>query len=160
MDAVKLDFAFGILPLLYLPLADPSDGPHSYLLIRHNQGHWGFPKGHKEGRESDLTAAQREFEEETGISQYRVLPEFSFVERYQFQKKQGQRVQKTVKYFMAIVSMDPTGNLPAVQIQQKEIQAFRWCGRGEAHDLLNFSVTRQVLADCEAAIAAMGMIQP
>ena len=38
------------------------------LLIRHkNGGHWGFPKGHVEDRETEEETARREIWEETGL---------------------------------------------------------------------------------------------
>ena len=37
------------------------------LLIKHNSGHWDFPKGHVEGEESEVETAIREVKEETGL---------------------------------------------------------------------------------------------
>ena len=38
------------------------------LLIKHNMGHWGIPKGHVEDFETEEETAMREVFEETGIS--------------------------------------------------------------------------------------------
>lgn len=38
------------------------------LLVHHNLGHYGIPKGHVEFGETDEETALREFFEETGIS--------------------------------------------------------------------------------------------
>ncbi len=149
LDKIALDFAFGLVPVAWL-----GHDELRYLLIRHKKGHWGFPKGHKEGNESDLVAARREFEEETGVRQYEALSNVSFVERYQFRKKKGKRVNKTVKYFLATVPLVDE-ELPKVLIQAKEIRDFRWCSGGEAKALLSFGMSRQVLADCEQAIALL-----
>jgi len=37
------------------------------LLIKHNQGHWSFPKGHMEKGESDIETALREIKEEVAL---------------------------------------------------------------------------------------------
>jgi len=37
------------------------------LLVKHNAGHYGFPKGHVEGNESEHETAIREVKEETNI---------------------------------------------------------------------------------------------
>lgn len=40
---------------------------YATLLIKHTQGHWGFPKGHMEENENEVETARREVLEETGI---------------------------------------------------------------------------------------------
>ena len=37
------------------------------LLVRHNKGHWDFPKGHVEPGETEEQTAKREVKEETNI---------------------------------------------------------------------------------------------
>jgi bis(5'-nucleosidyl)-tetraphosphatase len=143
-DDIAIDFAFGLVPV-----AHACEGGHRYLLICHQKGHWGFPKGHREGEESDLEAAQREFEEETGVSQYQVFAQQRFVEQYQFRKKKGKPVNKTVTYFLALVDLDSAGRLPTVNIQAKEICDYRWCSAAEAQALIRFGGSLEVLAACE-----------
>src|SRR5690606_14434222 len=39
-----------------------------YLVVKSKaNGHWGFPKGHIEGTETEIDAARREVKEETGL---------------------------------------------------------------------------------------------
>ena len=38
------------------------------LLIKHNGGHWAFPKGHVEAGETEEETALREVQEETGLT--------------------------------------------------------------------------------------------
>lgn len=37
------------------------------LMVKHNAGHWGLPKGHVEENETETETAVREVFEETGI---------------------------------------------------------------------------------------------
>lgn len=54
------DISYGIIPFW----RDQQDMIR-FLLIYQKEGFWGFPKGHKEGNESDIDAAKRELQEET-----------------------------------------------------------------------------------------------
>jgi len=40
---------------------------NTVLLIKHNAGHWAFPKGHVEYAETEVDTAKREISEETGL---------------------------------------------------------------------------------------------
>ncbi|UBF26823.1 NUDIX domain-containing protein [Kovacikia minuta CCNUW1] len=112
-SSIARDEAFGIVPIL------PKDKEYQFLLIQHHAGHWGFPKGHADPGESALEAACREFLEETGISDYKVVGEVSFLEKYTFTRRQ-QKFEKTVLYFPAFV------HSPTVQYQKEEIKAYAW----------------------------------
>lgn len=126
------DASFGIVPIL-------REGQTSlFLLIQHQGGHWGFPKGHAELGESALEAACREFEEETGIVDYQLLGEKLFVENYVFTKDK-QSVNKTVTYFLALVKSK------AVKFQEAEIQAYEWADFEQAIALITFEGSKQVL---------------
>ena len=48
-------------------LFDRLKNPTQVLLIKHNAGHWSFPKGHCEKDETEIETALRETKEETGI---------------------------------------------------------------------------------------------
>lgn len=52
-----------------LLLRRESGGRRSWLMLRNRKrGEWGFPKGHAEGDEDDVSCALRECAEETGIA--------------------------------------------------------------------------------------------
>ena len=68
-----------------------------YLLIRHvNGGHWAFAKGHVEEGETEIQTAEREIDEETGLT---VEIDTSFREVTTYSPKEG--VTKDVIYFIA-----------------------------------------------------------
>jgi bis(5'-nucleosidyl)-tetraphosphatase len=145
------DEAFGIVPI-FLTESEPL-----FLLIQHQAGHWAFPKGHADPGESALLTAKRELEEETGIREYEVLEEPSFLESYSFvqeQKpssvkhylsaKEGELIEKTVTYFLAFV------NSMEVQLQEAEIQNSAWISFEDAVKLITFDGNRQILREVKA----------
>ncbi|MCS6813732.1 MAG: NUDIX domain-containing protein [Cyanobacteria bacterium] len=130
------DEAFGIVPVHRHPEGD------RFLLIQHNAGHWGFPKGHAEAGESPLQAACREFTEETGIQMFTVIDDVSFTEHYVFQKD-GQKIAKTVIYFPAWVQTTE------VHHQEAEIKNYAWASFDQAMALITFPAARQVLHEAQ-----------
>lgn len=105
-----------------------------YLLVRHLDGHWGFPKGHVENSETEEETAKREIREETGLeteidSRFRVVDTYS--------PKPG--VMKDVIFFLG---KPVSGTL---RPQPEEIGEIRWCAQREASKLLTFDSSRKVL---------------
>lgn len=139
---VVTDAAYGLIPICISP-----EGPR-FLLILHNKGHWGFPKGHKEEGETDLQAACREFVEETGLTAYELVGDpAKFSESYSFTKKSGTRVDKTVEYFLATIPAI-ADTPPTVAVQPEEVSDYRWCLAEEADAVITFDAARGVLKDC------------
>ena len=145
------DEAFGIVPVF------STETDSLFLLIQHQAGHWAFPKGHANPGESALETAKREFEEETGIREYEVLEEPSFVEHYSFVKegkpssvqhyssaKEGESIEKTVTYFLAFV------NSMEVQLQAEEVQNYAWSSFEDAVKQITFDGNRQLLREVKA----------
>lgn len=139
---VAKDEAFGVVPILH------RDNTYEFLLIQHNAGHWGFPKGHADPGESAVQAACREFSEETGIADYHLLAEVSFSEQYTFSRR-GQLFEKTVIYYPAFVQST------SVSYQQDEIQNYAWVSYDQAIDLLSFSGAKQVLTRVHQYLASL-----
>ncbi|MEN9206436.1 MAG: NUDIX domain-containing protein [Thermostichales cyanobacterium SZTDM-1c_bins_54] len=135
---MRQDTAYGVIVIVTSP--EPQ-----YLLIRHRKGHWGFPKGHKEGQESDQAAALRELQEETGLSGLQLLPDICFQERYTFQDPQGIPVQKTNHYFVSLVAPPP----PPLQIQLAEVSEAGWFTPPAAATRLTFAEGKDLLQRCQ-----------
>lgn len=131
-STIARDEAFGIVPILQ------TNHARQFLLIQHNAGHWGFPKGHADPGESALQAACREFVEETGISDYTIIEGVSFSEQYPFTRG-GQKFEKTVIYFPAWVKST------TVHCQEQEIQAYVWADYEQAIARLSFEGAKNVL---------------
>lgn len=131
---MKKDVAFGLIPLYR------AGDKVEFLLVHQVAGHWAFPKGHANTAraETPLATAQREFEEETGITQYRVDEETSFQEEY-YPQKDGQIYHKTVTYFPAWVSNKQ------VKPQNSEIQDFAWLEYAPAREKITFPEAKRIL---------------
>ena len=128
--------SFGVVPVY-------RDGSGlKFLVVRHNVGHWAFPKGHPEGQETERESALRELREETGITEVKLAPDWESLERYQFKGRGGGKpIHKTVKYFLGWVKD------PAVKILEDELQDYRWANAREVAKLITWPAGRKVLAE-------------
>ncbi len=128
----KNDYSFGVIPF------KRTKKDILFLLVRHNAGHWSFPKGHKEGEESDIKTAEREFFEEVGISHFEIIDKDTFfTEEYFIDTKN--KIKKEVKYFLCeVYSCD-------VSLQKDEIQDFGWFLFDDAINTLTFKEGRSLL---------------
>jgi len=121
------------------------------LIVKHNKGHWGFPKGHLESTESSQEAAARELQEETDAVIIRFFDVSPLEERYFF-KSEGLLVEKRVTYFLAEIEGEIT-------LQKDEISEYRWASFKEAELLATFDECKQlcrqaaqIFRDCHFSI--------
>lgn len=92
------------------------DNKEQILLIKHaNSGHWSFPKGHVEAKETEVETALREIREETGIN---VSIDTRFREVVTYSPKKD--VLKDVVYFFATSEEYETFN------QEEEVSDIKW----------------------------------
>lgn len=138
------------------------EGPErKYLLLRSaltRRPVWEFPKGGLEPGETELEAAFRELEEETGLAagDYTVLDEFLEEERYFFTRGTGESrrlIQKRVTYFLA------EWHRGDVRLS-REATRYEWATVAEAQRLLRFPEKRRVLAAAEARLLSPGAPAP
>ncbi|MCX7703688.1 MAG: bis(5'-nucleosyl)-tetraphosphatase [Planctomycetota bacterium] len=77
------------------------NGKTKFLLIHSSEhSYWSFPKGVIDEGENEIKTALRELKEETGITNVRIIEGFKTINRY-FYTRQGERISKTVSYFLA-----------------------------------------------------------
>lgn len=83
-------------------------GKIEYLLLKHSEKYWNFPKGQIEKGESDIEAARREIEEETGLKNLRIISGFKAFEKYFYrgskkysEKEEGKTIMKIVVFYLA-----------------------------------------------------------
>lgn len=106
--------SFGIVPLIL------RENYWEVFLVQHlNGGHWGFPKGHAEKGESPKQTAERELNEETGMTIIRYLPHPYLVEKYHYKDQNGDLIDKTVRFYLAEVT-------PQLHAQASEIIQGKW----------------------------------
>ena len=103
------------------------------LVIRQNEGHWCFPKGHVEAGETEEETARREGKEETGL-EIRFLS--GFREETHYSPKEG--VEKDVVWFVA----GPTSN--DMKRQKEEVAELLWVNMVDASALLTYENDRQL----------------
>ena len=104
------------------------------LIVKHNAGHYAFPKGHMEGDETELETAIREIKEETNLDVI-IDSGFRFVNTY----CPKENVIKDVIYFVGYPCNDD------VIIDNKEISEYKWLSSDDAYDLLTYDNDREVL---------------
>ncbi|MFT4554593.1 MAG: bis(5'-nucleosidyl)-tetraphosphatase [Chlamydiales bacterium] len=122
--------SYGVIPLRR------EDEIWQVYLVCHNAGHWAFPKGHREGEESGQQTAERELNEETGLSIVRFLSSPPIKEQY-FYTHDSQKIDKTVVYYLAEVE----GH---VNLQEEEICDGRWINLHEAQEQITFPEGRSI----------------
>jgi bis(5'-nucleosidyl)-tetraphosphatase len=127
---MKKENSYGIIPLRI------HHQDWQVLLIQHHTGHWAFPKGHADPGETPQQAAERELREETGLIIQRFLASEPLIENYFFMFE-GQRISKTVQYFLALVQ----GH---VVIQEREIKASQWLSLQDAYERITFKEGKRV----------------
>ena len=121
---MKREHSFGIIPF------SKQNGEWKVFLILHQKGHWGFPKGRPSEGEKNERTAIREFQEETGLLIERFLSASPFSEHYRFERE-GERVDKTVSYYPAIITGTQT-------LQVEEVKEGKWLTFSEAHQTITF----------------------
>ena len=118
------DYSYGIIPIF------KTRYENLFLLLHSTHGHWTFPKGHREGTETDEETARRELLEESGIKEVNIPDKRIFYEKYSFDTGNGEIVHKTNTLFIGYVSDTD------VTIQKEEVTEFRWVTADEAMELV------------------------
>lgn len=141
-----IDQVFGIIPIY------KKDGRYMFLLIKNPKGHWSFPKGHAYQDEKEMETAQREFAEETGITDYTFFSGISFSESYA-QVRDGSTIKKTAKFFLAEVR-DPTVRVTDVD----EIVEHRWLYFPEALEQISYDAGKQLLFEVKSYLSKTSVV--
>lgn len=110
-----IDCSFGIIPYRL--------GPEGILFLlvweNYGDGHWNFPKGHRDGKEHPIETALRELREETGLVPQKIISVEPFVHEYSFEHK-GEIIHRHLEYFVGLMGDDE------VKLQLDEVGQFRW----------------------------------
>ncbi|MCP4482543.1 MAG: NUDIX domain-containing protein [bacterium] len=133
------DLSIGIIPI------DLTTSPPQFLILKHQKGHWSFPKGHQVNNEIFIETALREFNEETGVplNQLQFFNDFKkniFEKNYTFKNK-GKIITKTVIFYLGFLN----AQLAKVKIQETEIAAFKWANFEQCLELAQFQSTKNLI---------------
>lgn len=104
------------------------------LLIRQTMGHWGFPKGHMEERETEEETAIREVKEETNID-----VEIDNKKRYTMEYLTEKGVIKQVVFFIA---KRVKGE---IKPQESEVAEIMWTDFDTAFETITYNNTKDLL---------------
>ena len=115
------------------------------LLLRYPQGHWGFPKGHVEDKDSSMRdTALRELEEETGICDAKVIGAWSKTTQYTYSRRSIKR-EKQVHWFPAKTeTFDVT--------LSHEHTDYMWVEVDDAMDWITFSAEKEILREARGIL--------
>ncbi|MBN1634129.1 MAG: NUDIX domain-containing protein [Ignavibacteria bacterium] len=108
-----------------------------FLLLKHREGHWAFPKGHTRKQESRLETAFRELREETGIINPVLLSDEVLLEESYYIEKYNEN--KTVFYFIG------KADSKEITTDKKEIKDYKWCNLNEALNRITYNQTKKLL---------------
>ena len=117
-----------------------------FLLLHYSAGHWDFPKGHVEKGETEEQTALRELQEETGITDGKILSGFREPIHYFF-THHNERISKDVIFFVAETKTE------AITISN-EHQGFAWLPYPEALAKLSFKNSKDILKKAHDFLAA------
>lgn len=104
------------------------------LLVHHNEGHWGIPKGHMEDDESEEETAIREVYEETGIK-CEITSDFRETITYLV----NDNIQKEVVFFIG----KQVGGI--LTNQENEVQEAVWLEISTAIETITHDDLKQLL---------------
>jgi 8-oxo-dGTP diphosphatase len=115
-----------------------TDNDHEVLLVhRPRYDDWSFPKGKRDGDETDEDTARREVLEETGTAVV-LGPELG---EARYTDNRGR--PKVVRYWL--MTLDPDESGPGFA-PNHEVDELRWCSVAEAARLLTYAHDRALLS--------------
>lgn len=107
---------------------------NSVLVVKHNAGHWDFPKGHVENNETEEQTALREVKEETNID-VEIIPGYRYVIEY----SPKEDVLKQVVFFIAKkISSE-------IKAQESEISEIKWLKLDDALEQITHNDSKELL---------------
>ncbi len=115
-----------------------------YLVLKGRTGDWEFPKGGIEDNEEYQQTAIREVEEEAGITELKLYPDFKQEYSYMFYSN-GKKIDKTVHLFVA-------RSFQASVDLSHEHSDYQWRTYEQARGTLTHDAVKEILDDANQYI--------
>jgi bis(5'-nucleosidyl)-tetraphosphatase len=137
-----------------IPYRVRGDRSLSYLVlhsatVRNPRAKWEFPKGGMEAGENSLQTAAREFQEETGLTDWAFRDGFERALSYTYIRR-GRKVMKTVTYFLAEVFDETPLTCSPEHVEDPFGHWFHWGSFEQISRLLYHAKIRQLFAEADA----------
>lgn len=110
-----------------------------FLIVKHKNGHWGYPKGHVETGETEEETALREFGEEVGIKECELIGNFKYSQTYSFYRKEKGRITKEAVFFIGQVK-----SKEGIKLQEEELTDYRWYNYKETVEKIYFEGNKKM----------------
>ncbi|MBR3161802.1 MAG: NUDIX domain-containing protein [Bacilli bacterium] len=104
------------------------------LLLKHNQGHWSFPKGHMEKNETEYETAVREVKEETNL-EVEINEKYRYISSYNPEPN----VSKEVIFFLGKAKTND------IKAQETEISDIKWYKYPEILSIITHEKDKKIL---------------
>ena len=120
--------------------------------MHYHSGHWEFPKGHIEGKESEEETVMREIAEETGIEDIKIIPRFKKYIKYFFRQykenvsEADRKAGKTPWVFKLVAFFIAETKTKEVKISSEHI-GFIWLPIEEAIKKTTFKNSKKLLRE-------------
>ena len=127
-------------------------GGLQYLVLYMGNNYWNFPKGHVEEGESEAEGALRELEEETGIKNIVLLPDFRQQTHFFFKQERdgnSELIKKDFILYLAEASKDIVVDITDEKGENEIINGYAWMDFKTAIKYLKFKNLKEILAEAE-----------
>jgi 8-oxo-dGTP pyrophosphatase MutT (NUDIX family) len=132
-----------------------------YLLLNYISGHWDFPKGHIEKGETNEETMRRELQEETGLEDLVVLPNFSGSYLYYYQAKGDEYEKRKAKGKKTLILKKVTFYLTKTDTKEikisKEHIGFEWLSFEKALEKITYKNPKKVLEKAKRFLDKSGI---
>jgi len=129
---------------------NPEEGIQ-YLVLYHGGSYWNFAKGHVEQGESEIETGLRETQEETGLTNLKLVDGFRQQSDFFFKETHNGRNDLIKKNMVLYLAEAPMGAEPHIS---HEHNGFAWFDFKTAQKYLKFKNLKEILAEADSLIGS------